>query len=68
MIKSEAYSVHFKGRVRRKLTNVCNNDPGIANERLHFLAMFNLLWKCIKDKSNIAQMLGTRFISRWSIG
>ena len=35
-------SIHFNGRVRGKLTDVCNDASGIRNERPKFLAMKNL--------------------------
>ena len=43
-------SIHFNGRVRGKLTDVCNDASGKRNERPKFLAMLfhvNLSWTIV---------------------
>ena len=39
MNRNALCSIHFNGRVRGKLTDVCNDASGIRNERPKFLAM-----------------------------
>ena len=39
VIKSGAFSIHFNGCERGKLTDVCNNGQELLNERLKFLAI-----------------------------
>ena len=45
-------SIHFNGRVRGKLTDVCNDASGIRNERPKFLAML------LKSSSYLPRPLG----------
>ena len=42
MNRKAVCSIHFNGRVRGKLTDVCNDASGIRNERPKFLAMVDL--------------------------
>ena len=52
-------SIHFNGRVRGKLTDVCNDASGIRNERPKFLAMMhNLYLNAVQDLKAVDVIYG----------